>query len=205
MSLNGCTIWTLTKCIEKRPDRNYERMLQVILKTSWKQHPTKQQLYSHLPSISKIIQIRQTNHAGHCWRSKNELISDFLPWTTSYGHASVGQPTIKYQQLLCTDAEYSLKERPEAMDDRDKWKETELGESVLAAQHDDDDDEWNFYKEMIQSLNESEYRYCCYRNQDDKSSSSSCCSISVDIPDLFSPPFSVIHCLQQVLRATSRV
>ena len=35
------------------------------------------------------------------------------------------------------------------------------------------------------------------------SSSSSCQAISTDIPDLFSPPFSIIHCYQQVFRATS--
>ena len=31
-------------------------------------------LYSHLPPITKTIQIRRTRHAGHCWRSKDEHI-----------------------------------------------------------------------------------------------------------------------------------
>ena len=42
--------------------------------TSRKQHPTKQQLYSHWPLISKSIQIRWTRHARHCWRSKDKLM-----------------------------------------------------------------------------------------------------------------------------------
>ena len=40
--------------------------------------PTKQQLYGHLPPIIKTIKVRRTRHAGHCWRSSDELISDVL-------------------------------------------------------------------------------------------------------------------------------
>ena len=36
-------------------------------------------------------------------------------------------------------------------------------------------------------------------------SSSSCCTISTDISDLFSPPFSIVHCFWQVFRATSHI
>ena len=83
--LYGCTTWTLAKCMEKRLDGNYTRMLRAVLNNSWRQHPTKQQLYGHLPPITKTIQVRQTRHAGHCWRSKVELMSDILLWTSSYG------------------------------------------------------------------------------------------------------------------------
>ena len=55
--LYGCT-WTLTKCMEKKLDSNYTRMLLAILIKSWRQHPTKQQLYGHLPPIMKTIQVR---------------------------------------------------------------------------------------------------------------------------------------------------
>ena len=58
--LYKCTTWTLTKLILKKLDGNCTRILQAILNKSWKQHPTKQQLYRHLPPISKTIQIRQT-------------------------------------------------------------------------------------------------------------------------------------------------
>ena len=40
--LYGCTTWTLTKCMEKKLDGNYTRMLWAILNKSWRQHPTKQ-------------------------------------------------------------------------------------------------------------------------------------------------------------------
>ena len=65
--LYGCTIWTLTKWLEKKLDGNYTRMLWEILNKSWWQHPTRNQLYGHLPPIMKTIQVRWTRHAGHCW------------------------------------------------------------------------------------------------------------------------------------------
>ena len=41
-------------------------MLQAILNKSNMQHPTKQQLYGHLPPITKTIQVKRTTHAGQC-------------------------------------------------------------------------------------------------------------------------------------------
>ena len=79
--LYGWTTWTLTKRLEKKLDGNYTRMLRAILNKSWRQHPTRHQLYGHLPPITKTIKVRRTRRAGHCWRSRDELISDVLLWT----------------------------------------------------------------------------------------------------------------------------
>ena len=59
--LYGCTIGTLEKCMEKKLDSNYPRMLRAILNKFWRQHPTKQQLYDHLQPITKAIKIRRDN------------------------------------------------------------------------------------------------------------------------------------------------
>ena len=75
--LYGCTMWMLTKCMKKKLDGNYTRMLHAVLNKSWRQHPKKQQLYG-LPPISKTIQIRHTRHAGYCLRSRGKLISNVL-------------------------------------------------------------------------------------------------------------------------------
>ena len=56
--LYGCTTWMLTKRLEKKIDGNYTRMLWAILNKSWRQHPTRHQLYSHLPPIMKTIQLQ---------------------------------------------------------------------------------------------------------------------------------------------------
>ena len=93
-------------------------MLRAILNKSWRQHPTRQQLYGHLPPITKTIQVRRTRHAGHCWRN----ISDVLLWTPTYGQAKAGLPARTYIQQLCEDMGYSPEDLPEAMNDREKWQ-----------------------------------------------------------------------------------
>ena len=121
--LYGCTTWTLTKRLEKKLDGNYTRMLRAILNKSWRQHPTRHQLYGHLPPITKTIQVRRTRHAGHCWRSKDELISDVLQWAPTYGRAKAGRPPRTYLQQLCEDTECNPEDLPEVMSDREKWRE----------------------------------------------------------------------------------
>ena len=96
--LYGCTTWTQTKRMEKKLDGNYTRMLRVILSKSWRQHPTKQQLYGHLPPISNTIKIRRIRHAEHCWRSWDELISDVFLWTPSHSRAKAERPVRNYIQ-----------------------------------------------------------------------------------------------------------
>ena len=93
MKPKQCTTWTLTKRLEKKLDSNYTRMLRAILNKSWRQHPTKPQLFGHLSPITKTIKVRRTRHVGHCWRSREELISDVLLWTPSYGRAKTGRPS----------------------------------------------------------------------------------------------------------------
>ena len=121
--LYGYTTWTLTKRLEKKLDGNYTRMLRAILNKSWRQHPTRHQLYSHLPPITKTIQVKLTRHARRCWRSKDELISDVHLWAPTYGRAKVGRPARTYMQQLCEDTGCSPEDQPEAMNDREKWRE----------------------------------------------------------------------------------
>ena len=121
--LYGCTTWTLTKRLEKKLDGNYTRMLRAIWNKSWQQHPTKHQLYGHLPPITKTIQARRTRHAGHCWRSKDELISDVLLWTPAYGQAKAGRPALTYIQQLCEDTGCSPEDLLGAINDRENWWE----------------------------------------------------------------------------------
>ena len=98
-------------------------MLRAILNKSWQQYPTRHQLYGHLPPITKTIQVRPTRHAGHCWRSRDELISDVLLWTPTYSRAKAGRPARTYIQQLCEDTGCSPEDLPEAMNDREKWRE----------------------------------------------------------------------------------
>ena len=99
---------------------NYTRMLRAILNKSWRQHPKRHQLYGQLPPIRKTIQVRRTRYAGHCWRSRDEFISDVLLWTLTYGRAKPGRPARTYIQQLCEDTGCSSEDLPEAMNDREK-------------------------------------------------------------------------------------
>ena len=62
--LYGCTTWTLTKRLEMKLDGNYTIILRAILNKSQRQHPTRYQLYGHLPLITKTSQVRRTIHAN---------------------------------------------------------------------------------------------------------------------------------------------
>ena len=104
-------------------DGNYTRMLRAILNKSGRQHPTKQQLSGQLPPITKTIPDRRTRHTGHCPKSRDELISDILLWTPSHGRANQRRPARTYIQQLCANAGCIPEDLPEAMDDREGWRE----------------------------------------------------------------------------------
>ena len=138
--LYGFTTWTLTKRLEKKLDGNYTRMLRAILNKSWRQHPTRHQLYGHLPPITKTIQVRRTRHAGHCWRSRDELIREVLLWIPTHGRAKAGDQHehtfSSYVRIRVAVLKIYL----------GRWTIGRSGErgsgiSVLPARDDDDDDD----------------------------------------------------------------
>ena len=102
---------------------NYIRIRQAILNKSWKQLPTKEQLYGYLPPVTKTIKIRRTRHAGHCCRSRDELVSRVLLWTPSQGRANAKHPTRTHIQQLCADTGCSPEDLPKEMDGRERWRE----------------------------------------------------------------------------------
>ena len=77
----------------------------------------------HLPPITKTIQARRTRHAGHCWRSKDEIVSDVLLWTPAYGQSKAGRSARTFIQQLCDDKGCSPEDLPKAMNDRETWRE----------------------------------------------------------------------------------
>ena len=98
----------------------------------WRQHPTKQLLYGHLPPITKTIKVRRTRHAGHCWWSRDELIRDILLRAPSHGRAKAGRSAKTYIQQVWN---------PETC--RKQWTigrggERGSGISVLIARRDDE-------------------------------------------------------------------
>ena len=107
-------IWTRVAVSISYDDKHY---------TTGTSHPTRHQLYGHLPPITKSIQVRRTRHAGHCWRSRDELIRDVLLWIPTHGRAKAGRPARTYIQQLCEDTGCCPEDLPRAMNDREEWRE----------------------------------------------------------------------------------
>ena len=75
---------------------------------------------SHLSSGSFI-----DKYTGNIWRSRDVLISDVLLWTPTYGRVKAGRPARTYIQQVCEDTGCSPEDLPEAMNDREKWRESQ--------------------------------------------------------------------------------
>ena len=119
----GSVSWPLTKKCEKRIDGAYTRMLRVALNKSWRDHPTNKELCGNIPKISNSIRQQRMRFAGHCWRSKEELIADVLLWNPKHGKRLQGRPRKTYiDQLLDDDTRCRLEELPNTMEDRVGWK-----------------------------------------------------------------------------------
>ena len=97
----------------------FTRILRVILNKSWKQYPRKQQLYGHLPLISKTIQAMRTRRVGNYWRSNDKLMRDVSLRTRTHERVGIGQPVRTYLLQFCADPGCSLEDLPGAIGDRD--------------------------------------------------------------------------------------
>ena len=119
----GLVLWHINYCRLLNVKPIFIHINSSISNKSWQQHPTRHQLYGHLPPITKTIQVRRTRHAGHCWRSRDELIRDVLLWIPTHGRAKAGRPARTYIQQLCEDTGCCPEDLPRAMNDREEWRE----------------------------------------------------------------------------------
>ena len=123
--LYGCTTWTLTKRLERRLDGNYTRMLRAVLNKSWRQHPTRLQLYGHLPPHHKNYTSSTNQTRGTLLEKQGRAHKRCTPVDPhSWMCKCVGRPARTYIQQLCEDTGCNPEDLPEAMSDREKWRET---------------------------------------------------------------------------------
>ena len=78
--LYGSDTWTLSKKLERRLDGTYTRLLMRAQNLSWKRHPSISDIYGNLPRVSALVRSRRVQFAGHCYRTKNEVISSLPLW-----------------------------------------------------------------------------------------------------------------------------
>jgi hypothetical protein len=82
--------------MEKKVNGAYTRMLRAALNVSWREHHTNQELYGNLPQISETNRQQRFTFAGHCWRGKEELVSEILLWRPGHGKQKQGRPNFTY-------------------------------------------------------------------------------------------------------------
>ena len=95
----------------------------VALNKCWKQNPTKQQLYSHLPPISQTIQTKQ-NMQGTAREVRINLSTMFSMDSYSW---------VCQCWLTLRDTGCSLEDLPRAIDERNGWQESQ---GILCCQYD---------------------------------------------------------------------
>ena len=136
--LYGCTTWTQTKCMEKKLNGNYIRMLQATLNKSWRLHHTWQQLHGHLQLITKNTQVGRTRHAGHSWKVMTNSLETF-------SRIPLRVDDQKHNDQLEPTYNSSVPMQDVAVNTSREWWTIESGGrrrsriSVLMTRHDDDD------------------------------------------------------------------
>ena len=113
------TVWLyhldFNKMHGKKLEGNYTRILTAILSKFWKQLPSKQQLYDHLPTVLGIVQVVWTKHAEHYLRSKDWTHKHYSPM-----NSSAGWSVRAYIYPLCADIGCCLEDQLGAMNNRDR-------------------------------------------------------------------------------------
>jgi len=117
------TFWSLTSTLEKKLDSAYTRMLSAVLNISWKQHPSKRELYGNLPPISTTLKDRRLRFAGHCHRSKDVLVSDLILWQPKHGKRTPDRLSRTFIDQLADDIGCARDNLPVLMNDRMAWRE----------------------------------------------------------------------------------
>ena len=100
--------------------KNVESSIKQVLATTPHETPTIRTLAPHHKNYTS-----STNQARRTLLEKQgQLISDVLLWTPTHRCARVGRPARTYIQQLCEDTGCNPEDLPEAMNDREKWRET---------------------------------------------------------------------------------
>ena len=126
------TALILTPSLDKKLDRQFTNMLRVVKNVTWRQRILKEVLYAGLPRISTTIREKRLRFSGHCWRSKNEAISNLVLWEPKHGKRSVRGQARTFVNLLDVDTRVPKGCLPAAMGDRVGWRKTAIGGQLRA-------------------------------------------------------------------------
>ena len=111
----------MNKEFRDRLDGTYTRLLMRVQNLSWRNHPTKAQIYGGIPPISIVVAQRRLRFAGHCHRAKDQVISDILLWKLPC--PSRGTRPLTFPDVLSRHTGLTVNELGAAMSNRDQWKQ----------------------------------------------------------------------------------
>ena len=69
-----------------------------------------------------MIKEGKTRFAGHCYRGKDEVVSDLILWTPKHVKAKVRRPSKTHTKQLTEDADCQIEDLPRAMEDIEYWR-----------------------------------------------------------------------------------
>ena len=109
----------MKKALQAQLDGTYTRLLMRVQNISGREHKTKAEIYGDIPPISTIVARRRTRFAGHCFRAKDQLISDViclrLPCPTR------GRRPMNYIDCIARDIQHDIADMQTLMMDRNSW------------------------------------------------------------------------------------
>ena len=129
--LYGAETWTMKKELQDRLDGTYTRLLMRVQNISWREHKTKEQIYGDIPPISDTVAQRRVRLAGHCYRAKDQVISDVICWRLPCPNR--GRRPLNYIDVIGRDTQYEIEDLPNIMRDKEYWRGVVNGISVAAA------------------------------------------------------------------------
>ena len=119
--LYGSETWTMKKDLQDRLDGTYTRLLMRVQNISWREHKSKTEIYNGVPQVSSILAQRRARFAGHCYRAKDQIISDVicmrLPRTCR------GRRPFNYIDCVARDINQNIIDLPNLMADRNSWRD----------------------------------------------------------------------------------
>jgi len=118
--LYGSETWTMSRKMERSIDGCYTNLLRRVQNLHWEDHPTLGVIYGSLPRISTVLTSRRLRFAGHCFRSKEELISDLLLWCPI---GTIRSRKLTFLNTLKRETGLEIEELKTAMQDRELWRE----------------------------------------------------------------------------------
>ena len=114
--MHGAETWTMNARMHKRLDGCYTNLLRRAQNLSWKDHHTLQDIYGTIPKLSERLAQCRSRFAGHCFRAKDEIISDLIMWKASNSRK------LTFPDIISRDSGIPVKELPTAMADKDFWR-----------------------------------------------------------------------------------